>query len=396
MLRSGATVLALLGSSAALSAFELSPAAVEGAMADAVEAGDVPGVVVAITDRRRRIFEAAAGVADIAAGNVMTTDAIFRIASMTKPITSVAVMLLVEDGRVDLDAAAAVYLDDYAPQVLATYDDESGEVSTRPPKSEVTVRQLLAHSSGHGYVFLDSRLAGIAERHGVAPKALPLLHEPGTAFAYGESTAILGDLVEQVSGQALDVFVRERVTGPLGMKDTGWERPEADDGRLVAMHTRNDGEHVVMDASGLQSGSPQGGHGLYSTAADYLALLRMFLNGGGDLLAPATVTAMTADQLDGFAAVPQTTANPFVSKDFAFMSGRQGFGLGFLIEKEARPDRRAAGSYGWAGIANTWFWVDPVNGIGVVVFMQTLPFVDDGALKTLDAVEAAIYSAGGD
>ena len=365
--------------------------ALQQVMAKSVADGEAPGVVVGITNRRDVLFLAAEGQQSAETGAEMRTDTIFNIASMTKAITSVAAMQLVESGQLELQRSAGRYLEGYAPEVLVSFDAEASDLETRAPKTAVTVHHLLSHSSGHGYTFLDARLAAISAT-GVDAQTLPLIHEPGAAFAYGESSGVLGRIVEQVSGQRLDAYVRENITGPLGMNETTWARDAVAADRLVAPHSRGEAGFTVIEQPAAPDTPPQGGYGLYSTASDYMALLRMFLNDGADLLAADTVATMATNRLGGLNVPRQTSALPFLTDDFNFMTGRQAFGYGFLIETESLLGRRPAGAYGWAGIYNTYFWVDPVNDIGVVVLMQTLPFASESALKVVGAVEQAIYA----
>lgn len=360
----------------------------------AVESGQVPGVVAAVTDPGGCVYEAAAGLARTSTRQAMDVDGVFRIASMTKVVTSLAVMLLIEEGRLDLDAPLATYLAMYRqPEVVDSFDAGTGAVTTRESTRDLTVRQLLTHTAGYGYWFLDAPLRAVS---GVRPDPLQppfLVRPPGEKFGYGVSTDILGQVIEPVSGRPVDDFFAERIFGPLDMRDTGFELPTEPD-RLVAAHYRIDGS--FRERANERAGNPpRGGGGLYSTASDWLKFMRFFLNsgraGGGNLIAPATIDAMSENQIGNRVAERQATIAPGYSNDFLFLDGGQRFGFGFAIETRGQPGGRAAGSYSWAGIWNTYFWVDPRAGIGVVLLMQLSPFADPACIDVLQRFERALY-----
>src|SRR5690606_19444995 len=207
-------------------------------------------------------------------------------------------------------------------------------------------------------------------------------------------TDVLGQIIEPLSGLPLARFFAERITGPLGMTDTGFDVP-ADPARLAAMHVFRDGRFEDPGAE-IRSEAPRGGGGLFSTARDYAAFVRMLLNGGvsdrGErLLRAESVAAMTSNQIGELRTGTPRTAYPPRTFDFTFLDGTQQFGFNLAIETRARPGRRAPGSWGWAGIFNTYFWGDPATGIGVVLMMQGSPFCEPRCLDVLDAVEAAVY-----
>src|SRR5438034_147833 len=250
----------------------------------------IPGVVAMVANTDGVIYQGASGKRDTAKNAPMAVDSIFRIASMTKPITSVAVMQLVESGRVKLDEPAATYLPELSQvQVLEEFDASTGKAKLRPPKAPPTVRQLLSHTSGFAYEFFDAQLHAYVAT-GAVPSAsrgddgflkAPLLFDPGSRWEYGISSDWLGKLVEKVSGQTLEDYFRQHIFQPLGMTDTFFSVPSEKQARVVALHQRQD------DGSFLQA-PPQpfrsvqffsGGGGLYSTAGDYLKFARMLLGG---------------------------------------------------------------------------------------------------------------------
>jgi len=353
-----------------------------------------PGVVAAVADRRGVVYEGAFGTMRSTPETPIRADAIFRVFSMTKLVTSLAVMLLVEEGRIELDAGFADYVPDYRqPDLLVSFNDTDGSYVTRPAATRITVRQLLTHTAGYGYWFLDRPLFRLT--HGAPDLLNPpfLMHPPGERFAYSSGTDVLGQIIEPVSGLALDAFFAERIFAPLGMSDTGYALPP-DASRLVAVNARRGGsfQEQPLEQSGV---TPSGGYGLYSTAADYLRLLRLFLGrgelDGRRLIRAARIDEMTSNQIGALFAQPQTTAFLARTNDFIFMDGTQKFGFGVMVETRDQPRRRHAGAYGWGGILNTYFWVDPRAGIAAVIMMQTSPFADAESVGLCERFEAAVY-----
>jgi CubicO group peptidase (beta-lactamase class C family) len=350
-------------------------------------------------DRSRVIYQGAFGMADIAAARPLRLDALFRIASMTKPVTAVAAMQLVERGRVALDDAAAKYFPDFANQsVLESFDAATGAYKLRPATKPVTVRHLFTHTSGLGYRFTSPILRDFKPRAG--DPARPLLFEPGEQWMYGTSTDWLGRLVEKISGLSLDEYFRRRIFAPLQMSDTFYDVPQAKRPRLVAAHRRQvDGSLAKLPVQPRPTGfKPVGGGGLSSTAGDYIRFTRMLLNGGtldgARILSASSVAAMAENQIGGVGVPALRSSAPTVSDDFSFIAdGRDKWGLGFLITSDAVPGKRSAGSLSWGGVNNTYFWVDRASGVAGVIMMQFLPFVDKEAVDLLGDFEGAVYAS---
>jgi CubicO group peptidase (beta-lactamase class C family) len=365
---------------------------------ESVARGDVPGVVALVTGRDGVIYHEAFGRLDVARDVAMPRDAIFRIASMTKPVTSLAVMMLVEEGKLKLDDEASKYIPALkSPQVITRVDEATGVHETRPAARPITIRHLLAHTSGIGYVFSNPALAAIQRRTRLGDLDLPLVHEPGERWTYGASTRVLGNIVEQVTSQPIDAFLHSRIHEPLGMRDTSYDVPAAKQARLVTVHQKTDGRFVEQPNPARFPASVRGDGGLVSTAGDYALFLRMLLGGGAldgrRLVSERTVREMTTNTLGRLRVEQQPTADPARSKVFPLGAGRDTWGLGFQLA--ARPqtrDARSEGSYSWAGIYNTHFWVDPGRQIGVIVLMQVLPFYDDGAIAVLTGFERLVNS----
>jgi CubicO group peptidase (beta-lactamase class C family) len=332
----------------------------------------------------------------------MTTDAMFRIASMTKPVTSVAAMQLYERGRFALDDPAEKYLPELANlMVLESFDRATGAYTVRPAVTKVTIRQLLTHTSGLGYGFTSPIARDFKPRDGEKYEAGPLLFEPGTQWIYGESVDWIGRLVEKLSGQNLELYFREHIFTPLGMGDTSYNVPDAKQARLVTVHRRQDGRaDGVLTERPNQPQRPEttfgGGGGLVSTASDFIRFERMILNGGAldgvRILSADTVALLTRNQIGDVTVPAVKTAEPALSMDFTFIDDRKDkWGLGFLITTAHVPGKRSAGSLSWGGIHNTYFWIDPARGIAGVILMQLLPFADTKALAIYDTFERGVY-----
>ena len=392
--------VALVVSSAVANA--QSPAAINAVLRAAVERNDVPGVVALVTDRHRVLYTGAFGVADVSTKRPLTTDALFRIASMTKPVTSLALMQLVEQGKLGLDDPADKYLPELAGlKIIESFDAASGEYKVRPATRRPTVRHFLTHTSGLAYPFTSAIWRDFKPKAGeVYPFGGPLLFEPGERWHYSTSTDVVGRLVEVISGQKLEDYFREHIFAPLKMTDTSYNVPPEKAARLVAAQqragARMDGAVVLQPTQpGPTIAAPIGGGGLASTANDYGRFMRMLLNGGEldgvRIVKRETVALMGQNHIGAIGVPALKTALPR-SADFTFIAdGRDKFGLGFLIASDQVPGKRSPGSLSWGGINNTYFWVDPSRGIAGVIMLQYLPFADAKALELHDAFERATY-----
>jgi CubicO group peptidase (beta-lactamase class C family) len=373
-------------------------AALSGYLQEVTARGDVPGAVVAVVGKDGILYHEAFGKMSVAKNAPMAKDTIFNIASMTKPVTSVAIMMLVDEGKLKLDDDVAMYLPKYKnPLVISKFNQADGSYETRPAKRPITVRHLLTHTSGIGYGFSSSIVAAIQRNTMLNETDMPLLFDPGDNWAYGASTRVLGTLVETISGQPLDTFLDSRILRPLGMLDTAYAVPPAKVGRVVAVNARTDGKYAERPTPATLPASVQGDGGLYSTAGDYAQFVRMLLNDGRAgttrMLNARTARSMF-DNHTGRVVVPlQTSTNHGLSKDFPFGAGEDNWGLGFELArpKVKKANARAAGSGTWGGIFNTHFWIDRTNEIGVIVMMQTLPFYDEPAMKVMAGVEEIVY-----
>jgi len=376
--------------------------AIEAYLNDAVGQSRIPAIAAAVVDAEGVIYRDDFGLQDVARGVSMPDDAIFGIASMTKPITSVMVMMLVEEGLVALDDPIAQHLPGIVPtEVFASFDASTQRFTSRPASTPVTIRHLLTHTSGLGYPFSNGTLFALIGTTAPSPTvtSYPLLFDPGTRWAYGESTRVLGSMVAALTGESLEVLYRARIFGPLGMDDTAWIVPEEKLDRVVTAHRMQDGALVETPKpmSGALGGAPRGDGGLFSTAADYAKFLRMLVSGGlapdgSRLLSADTISLMGQNHIGDLRVELQPAANAARTRPFPLNAGRDTFGLGFQITA-AHDDSelRAPGSMSWAGIQNTQFWIDPERGIGAVLLMQYLPFYDETALAVLEGFERRVY-----
>lgn len=376
-------------------------------LAEAARSGAVPGVVAMATTADGPVYAGAAGRRALPDGAPMDTGTVFWIASMTKALTSVAALQLVEQGRLALDAPIGSVVPALAaPQILERVDAD-GRPHLRPATRPVTLRQLLTHTSGYGYDTWSAPL-GPALRHlGVTrvPRSAdevartPILFEPGTGWSYGISTDLVGLAVEAASGMRLDAWLRAQVFEPLGMRDTTFQLTDAQRQRLARVHARGpDGTLSPIDwPVGVTPAFCMGGGGLCSTAGDYLRFLRMMLGRGSldgvRILAPETVAQMGRNQIGTLTMPVMKSAVPASSQNIEFFPGMaKQWGLGFMINAEPVEGRRSAGSLAWAGLGNCYYWIDPSRGVAGLILTQILPFGDPHALALLERFERAVYA----
>jgi methyl acetate hydrolase len=382
-------------------------AAIDAVLRQATEAGDVAGVVAMAADAKGTVYQGAFGRRGLATDAPMTLDTVFWIHSMTKAITATACMQLVEQGRIDLDAPASMLMPALAaPRVLEGFDAE-GQPMTRPARGTVTLRNLLTHTSGFVYdTWNAGQLAYLRKtgqgRYGSftdAEGVLPLAFDPGTAWQYGIGIDWAGKLLEAVTGETLEATMRAHVLEPLGMHDTGYLLTDRVRGRLaVSTDRKPDGTLVSAPFDAPQDPALfLGGGGLYGTASDYMRFLSMLLHGGTldgvRILRPETVAAMGQNQIGDVLVGKLTAALPAMSNDVELYPGMaKKWGLSFLINTQDVPGRRRAGSLAWAGLRNTYFWLDPTTRVAGVIMTQVLPFADAKVLDLLDRFEQGVYA----
>jgi CubicO group peptidase (beta-lactamase class C family) len=372
----------------------------------AVANGDVPGVVAAATGRGGMIYEGGFGERVLGSGVAMTPNTVAWIASMTKALTGTAAMQLVERGRLELDRPAADWVPELGETQVLDGFDEAGEPVLRPPRRPITLRHLLTHTAGFAYEIWSPEIIRYQKAKGLpgiitcqnAALRTPLLSDPGERWEYGINIDWAGKMVETVSGKRLGAYLQEHVFEPLGMTDTAFElRPDMR-ARLAKIHQR--GENDALAPLDLEI--PQhpefemGGGGLYGTVGDYLKFVRMILNRGAAdgqrILGSETVDMMARNQMGECRVRAVKTAMPPLSNDAEFFPGMaKTWGLTFMINTEEAPTGRSAGSLAWAGLANSYYWIDPNKGIGGVYLTQVLPFADKKSLPLYLEFERTVY-----
>ncbi|HUF83333.1 MAG TPA: serine hydrolase domain-containing protein [Acidimicrobiia bacterium] len=374
-----------------------------------IEKGAAPGVVAVVVDRDGVRYEGAFGERQKGSGVPMTTDTVGAIFSMTKAVTGAAAMQLVEQGRIDLDGPAGEVCPFLGEVTVLDGFDGDGRPVTRPPASPVTLRQLLTHTSGFVYDIWHPDLVRWHEVTGVptilslekASLRTPLAFDPGTRWEYGIGLDWVGQIVEAVSGQTLGSYFAEHVTGPLGMDDTAFAHTPSMLERAAAVHARlPDGELQPIELS--PPAIPEfemGGGGLHSTMGDYGRFMRMILRDGEldgrRVLESATVEQMATNQIGDIRVGPLTTAIPQLSNDVELFPGQpKSWGLTFQInETPCESTGRPAGTLMWAGLANSYYWIDRHNGIGGAYLSQILPFGDAATLDLFYDFERAVYAS---
>lgn len=384
-------------------------AGIDALLRDAAE-GVVPGVVALAADRSGIIYQQVFGRRAVPDGAAMTLDSVFWIASMTKAITAVAAMQLVEQRRMALDQPASELVPGLAAPLLLEGFDARGEALLRPARERITLRHLLTHTAGFAYENWNPLIHRYTGQRGLpgtssgmlASLDAPLVAEPGTRWEYSIAIDWVGRIVEAVSGKPLERYLHDHIIAPLGMRDTGHVLRDDQRSRLAKLHLRDaDGLHAVERATLSRPDFFPGGGGLHSTGPDYLRFLQMLLHDGrlGDaaVLRPETVALMAQDHTGALAdrALPigtLRTVDPALSHDFDPLAGLQRhWGLSFLVNAEDAPSGRAAGSMAWAGMGNTYYWVDRTRGVAGLLLTQIMPFADPAVLDLFEAFETAIY-----
>lgn len=356
----------------------------------------IPAAVGVFADANKTLYAGAFGSRD-ASGFPLTADCIFGIASMTKAVTTVAAMQLVEEGKIQLEEPVARILPELAAAKVLDGYDSSGKPALHAVKTPITLKHLLTHTSGLCYDTWDEGMFRYAKTAGpaAAGAAPTLMFEPGTRWQYGTGVDFAGKLVEKLSGMSLENYFQAKIFKPLGMHDTSYILPESKFNRLVTGYSRQPDGSLKPNAR-KQPPVPRefnGGGGLYSTAADYVLFMQMILHKGREILNPKTIAMMEVNQIGGATAGKMKSFRPELSSDVDIQPGAtEKWGLGFLINTTAYEGGRAAGSLAWAGLYNTFYWIDPKRSRCGVLLMQYLPFVDKEAVGLLNEFERAAYA----
>jgi methyl acetate hydrolase len=371
------------------------------------DAKEIPGVVAVAASGKDIIYQGAFGKRDLSKDAAMTLDSVFWIASMTKAITTAAAMQLVEQGKLSLDAPIGDLLPDLnAPHVLEGFD-ASGEPVLRPARNAITLRHLMTHTAGFCYNMWNGDLASYLEKTGLPAittcknDALktPIMSDPGSRWEYGTNIDFVGKAVEAVSGKRLDAYLRDQMLAPLGMNDTAFKITDSMRKRLVGMHARGEDGTLAPIPFELEQ-DPEfhmGGGGLYGTAGDYIKFCQMILNkgkgNGNEVLKPETIALMSQNHIGELVMTKMTSVAAIYTNDVdLYPDIVKKWGLSFMINTAMTPEGRSAGSLAWAGLANTYFWIDRDRDVAGVILMQLLPFADKKCLEAFAGFERGIYA----
>lgn len=358
---------------------------IDAVVQDYVNKGWIPGATTLIIRNGKVVYQKEFGFSDVESKSAMKKDAIFRIASQTKAITSTAVMMLYEEGKFLLDDPISKYIPAFkSPKVLEKFNEADSSYTSIPAKREITIRDLLTHTSGIGYASIGSKEAvaiyaknkipsGIGTPNAKLAESintlatLPLMHQPGEKMTYGLNTDVLGYFVEVISGMNLSEFFQKRIFTPLGMNDTYFYLPEDKFNRLTTVYTEDKDKNTIkaiatyQDFPKQKGGFYAGGAGLSASTIDYAKFLQMFLNGGefngNRILSPAIIRMMTSNQIG----------------DLNMGIKKFGLGFGLVTEKEASRLPVSEGSFDWGGIFGTTYWADPQEGIVALIMTQKYP-----------------------
>ena len=359
----------------------------------------IPAAVGMAVGESGILYSGAFGTRD-STGPPVNADAIFSIASMTKPITTVAALQLVEQGKLTLDEPVSKYLPQLGTLEVLEGFDADGKPRLRPARTPVTLKHLLTHTSGICYDIWEPEMFRYASQaKGGVPDPPPLMFEPGTRWQYGMGVDWAGRLIEKLSGMNLEEYFQARILGPLDMRDTSYLIPASKFDRLVSSYARQ-ADGSLQQNPRVAPRAPKefgGGGGLYSTAGDYVKFMQMILRKGRGpnhdrILQAKTVESMETNQIGTATAGKMKSFRPNFSSDVDMQPGAaEKWGLGFLINTTAYDGGRSAGSLAWAGLFNTFFWIDPKRSMCAVLMMQFLPFVDREAVGLLGDFERAVY-----
>jgi CubicO group peptidase (beta-lactamase class C family) len=371
------------------------------------DAAEIPGVVAVAASGNDVLYQGAFGKRDLSKPDAMTPDSVFWIASMTKAVTSAGAMQLVEQGKLSLDAPIASVLPDLAsPQVLEGFD-ANGAPRLRPATKPITLRHLMTHTAGFCYDMWNGDMGAYLEKTGTpgiitcqnAALKTPIASDPGTRWEYGTNIDFVGKAVEAVSGKKLDAYLRDNIFAPLGMNDTAFKITDDMRKRLVGMHARGEDGQLAAIAFELEQ-NPEfhmGGGGLYSTAGDYIKFTQMILNkgrgSGNQVLKGETVATMGQNHIGDLNVTKMTSVAPMYTNDVdLYPDQAKKWGLSFLINTAKTAEGRSPNSLAWAGLANTYFWIDPSRDVSGVILMQLLPFADKNSLEAFAGFERGVYA----
>lgn len=379
-------------------------------LAEAVASGDVAHAAGVVTDANEQLYQGQAGPCRLGeAGRPLTEDTVYWIHSMTKPLTAAGVMQLVERGRLGLDDDCGALVPALSrPNVLEGFD-AAGRPKLRPANGAITLRRLLTHTAGFVYDIWNPQQRDWLEQAGITrvdfyddpATCPPLAFDPGSRWEYGINIDWAGKVLEAVTGETLEAYLRAHLLEPLGMTSTGYVLTPSIRQRLSGVHQRDaDGTIHAVDFPLPAEQDPRtftGGGQMFGSAADYARFMRMILNGGEldgrRVLGADTVRLMAENHMGDIPVTGMPAALPASTYPFELYPGvPKRWGLSFMINMQDLPGGRRAGSLAWGGLRNTYFWIDPASGLGAALFTQMLPFVDPKTLALLDRFERAVYA----
>jgi methyl acetate hydrolase len=371
----------------------------------ALAQGDLVGGVAMAAGIDEEIYQGCFGWRDRGMGHAMKMDDVFMLASLTKTVTSVGAMQLVERGKIALDQSIGDFVPELAePEVLEGFAPDGSPI-LRPARRPITLRHLLSHTSGLGHDIWNKELLDYQRAtnrpglggHSNAGLAMPLLRDPGDRWQYSTGLEWSGKVIEAVTGQRLGQYLRENIFDPLSMADTGFGILPRHAGRVTKVYQReSDGGLIPTDFAILPGEYEAGGGGLYGTAGDYLKFLRMLLNEGSlgavRLLESDTISTMNENQIGALGVTKMCTAQPGLSNDFEpYPKITKKWGLSAMITEEPIAHGRSAHSLTWGGLANCFFWLDPTAKVVGLFLTQVLPFGDARCLQVFESFEQEIY-----
>jgi CubicO group peptidase (beta-lactamase class C family) len=399
----GAAALALAASTRKLGAATgIDTTKLDDILRSSLQKRGIPAATAIVANADHVTYSGVFGKRDSASSVNAQIDSIFRIASMTKAITTTAALQLVEQGKVTLDEPVSKHLPELAKLEVLEGFNASGKPMLRPAKTPIALRHLLTHTSGCAYSTWNPMLAQYIKVAGLTPRTvaplIPLVFEPGTKWHYGPSVDWAGKLVEKISGLTLEQYFQNNILQPLGMKSTSFlVKPENFD-RLVSSYRRQPDGKLKEDPR-TQPAPPtayNGGGGLFSTAADYIRFTQMILRKGHgpnkeEILRPKTVELMSVNQIGAIPIERLKTTDRSVTEDLDVGPGNK-YTYGFLLNTMTSPEGRPPGTLMWAGVENSFYWIDPRRSICAVIMMQFFPFLDPQGAGMLTDFTKAVYA----
>ena len=372
---------------------------------EALRKENIPFASYALTDKNETTLYEHFGTQDLTKELPPTNETRYRIASMSKAVTTLAALKLLDEGKLKLNTNAKEYFPELGEVKVAKLHEN--DITYDEIESDITIHQLLSHTSGFGYDFHDPALSHLVVNQELAPLTskdgsqlkAPLVYQPGTRWEYGISLGWIGKIIEKISGQNLNDFITEEVFLPLGMNDSTFDASTFDKKNIAVLHAMEAENFINVDdfVDDSTDGSYYGGGGIYSTPDDYCKFMRLFLNegkiNGNPFITTNTLNLMMKNQIGDLNYLHQPTFNPsLIHPHEWYPEIKKKFTYGFLTNLEDMPGRRKSGSLAWSGICNTYFWIDPASGLGGTLMMQLSPHYDKKCINVLEALEKAAYS----